>query len=70
MVTSLKDPSDLVGESTDNVLHKLGGSTYILNVWLTLDAHLNERGKKYAKALAKFIDGYILNKLSNEQRKE
>jgi len=36
----------LQGESTDNVLQRIGG-----------DASLTEKGDKYAKALAEFIEG-------------
>src|SRR5271170_4065889 len=44
------------GESTDNVLHKLGGSRALRPFHLMVDAHLTDKGRKYAKTLTRFID--------------
>lgn len=45
------------GESTDNLTHKLGGSRNLqFTRLIPLDASLTNRGRKYAKALATFID--------------
>ena len=55
MVHPLK-PSLTTGESTDNVLHKLGGGRAIWPFHLIVDAHLTDRGRKYAKTLTRFID--------------
>jgi hypothetical protein len=55
--TILCDQVDGSGETTDNVLHKLGGSILSCLAHANMsDASLTEKGSKYAKALAKFVD--------------
>ena len=60
------------GESTDNVLHKLGGSDFLQPFRLIVDAHLTDRGRKYAKSLARFIDCMIPRIMSDpsDQRQQ